>query len=72
MLTLCPNGNTCCSKPIETIFYKEMKELQTKHAFNKSSYIKQIKDGHSKIGKFVSYNKKMYNYTFLAAINPDL
>lgn len=49
-----------------------MKELQTKHAFNKSSYIKQIKDGHSKIGKFVIYNKKMYNYTFLAAINPDL
>lgn len=51
-LTLCPNGNTCCSKPIETIFYKEMKELQTKHAFNKSSYIKQIRSGHSKIEEY--------------------
>jgi len=51
-LTLCPNGNTCCSKPIETIFYREMKELQTKHAFNKSSYIKQIKTGHSKIEEY--------------------
>lgn len=29
-----------------------MKELQTKHAFNKSSYINEIKSGHSKIEEY--------------------